>query len=117
VENQNYRNAPAIITGIGLLATFLAILVALLDMRIVNNRIQGLDLLIHGLSGKFLSSVVAVACAHADQRRKRPFPACKAVRGILSMTLRKLLPRLTSTQILLDLHADIVVRVKKSSGN
>jgi hypothetical protein len=30
---------------------------------LANNRIQGLDLLIQGLSGKFLSSVVAVACA------------------------------------------------------
>jgi len=113
VENQNYRNAPAIITGIGLLATFLAILVALLDMRIVNNRIQGLDLLIHGLSGKFLSSVVAVACATLlTSAEKGLFQPVKRCAASLSMTLRKLLPRLTSTQILLDLHADIVEESK-----
>ncbi len=109
VENQNYRNAPAIITGVGLLATFLAILVALLDMRIVNNRIQGLDLLIHGLSGKFLSSVVAVACATLlTGAEKSLFQPVKLYAASLSMTLRRLLPRLSSTQILLDLHADIV---------
>ena len=64
-ENQSYKNAPAIVTGVGLLATFVAILVALLDVQLANNRIQGLDLLIHGLSGKFLSSVVAISCAAA----------------------------------------------------
>ncbi len=64
-HERDYRNASAIITGVGLLATFLAILVALLDVRLAHNRIQGLDLLIQGLSGKFLSSVVAVACATA----------------------------------------------------
>ena len=62
---RDYRNASAIITGVGLLATFLAILVALLDVRLAQNRIQGLDLLVQGLSGKFLSSVVAVARATA----------------------------------------------------
>lgn len=116
IENQNYRNAPAIITGVGLLATFLAILVALLDMRIVNNRIQGLDLLIQGLSGKFLSSVVAVACATwlvgAEKSLFQPVKACAAS---LSMTLRKLLPRLTSAQILLDLHKEITEESKTLS--
>ena len=113
VENQNYRNAPAIITGVGLLATFLAILVALLDMQLVNNKIQGLDLLIHGLSGKFLSSVVAVACATLlVSAEKGLFHPVKARAASLCITLRKLLPRLTSAQILLDLHGEIAEESK-----
>ncbi len=113
VENPNYKNAPAIITGIGLLATFLAILVALLDMRLVNNRIQGLDLLIHGLSGKFLSSVVAVACATALViAEKGLFHPAKRRAASLCLTLRRMLPRLTSAQILLDLHEEIAEESK-----
>ena len=113
VGNQNYKNAPAIITGVGLLATFLAILVALLDMQLINNRIQGLDLLIHGLSGKFLSSVVAVACATLlVSAEKGFFHPVKARATSLCMTLRKLLPRLTSAQILLDLHGEIAEESK-----
>ncbi len=113
LENPNYKNAPSIITGIGLLATFLAILVALLDMRLVNNKIQGLDLLIHGLSGKFLSSVVAVACATALViAEKGLFHPVKTRAASLCLTLRRMLPRLTSAQILLDLHEEIAEESK-----
>lgn len=92
-ESQVYRNASAIITGVGLLATFLAILVALLDVRLANNRIQGLDQLIQGLSGKFLSSVVAVACATAlIFFEKDLFQPVKAHTLALGVTLRGLLP-------------------------
>ncbi|MBA4391694.1 MAG: hypothetical protein C0399_12275 [Syntrophus sp. (in: bacteria)] len=113
LENPNYKNSPSIITGIGLLATFLAILVALLDMRLVNNKIQGLDLLIHGLSGKFLSSVVAVACATALViAEKGLFHPVKTRAASLCLTLRRMLPRLTSAQILLDLHEEIVEESK-----
>ncbi len=108
VENHAYRNAPAIITGVGLLATFLAILVALLDMHLVNNRIQGLDLLIQGLSGKFLSSVVAVACATLLLgAEKHLFSPVRKAASALCITMRRVLPRLTSAQLLLDLKSEI----------
>jgi ABC-type transporter Mla subunit MlaD len=111
--SQGYRNASAIITGVGLLATFLAILVALLDVRLANNRIQGLDLLIQGLSGKFLSSVVAVACATTLVFfEKGLFHPVKVRTLALGATLRGLLPRLTPSQILLDSHKEIVDRLE-----
>ena len=115
--SQGYRNASAIITGVGLLATFLAILVALLDVRLANNRIQGLDLLIHGLSGKFLSSVVAVACATTLVFfEKGLFHPVKVRTLALGATLRNLLPRLTPSQILLDSHQEIVDRLEALRG-
>jgi len=46
---------PGIATGAGLLCTFLAILIALLDVTLENEQFQGLDTLISGLSGKFLA--------------------------------------------------------------
>jgi hypothetical protein len=108
-EGLDYRKASAIITGVGLLATFLAILVALLDVRLTNNRIQGLDLLIQGLSGKFLSSVVAVACATALVFfEKGLFKPVRVRANTLGGTLRSLLPRLTTSQILLDSHKEII---------
>ncbi len=111
--SQGYRNASAIITGVGLLATFLAILVALLDVRLANNRIQGLDLLIQGLSGKFLSSVVAVACATTLLFFEKGLFHPVRVRALaLGATLRHLLPRLTPAQILLDSHKEIVDQLR-----
>ena len=111
--SQGYRNASAIITGVGLLATFLAILVALLDVRLANNRIQGLDLLIQGLSGKFLSSVVAIASATALVFfEKGLFHPVNVRMAALGATLKNLLPRLTPSQILLDSHKEIVNRLE-----
>ncbi len=116
-EGQGYRNASAIITGVGLLTTFLAILVALLDVRLANNRIQGLDLLIQGLSGKFLSSVVAVACATTLVFfEKGLFHPVKVRTLALGATLRNLLPRLTPSQILLDSHKEIVDLLESLRG-
>jgi hypothetical protein len=62
--NQSFFAAvPGMVTGIGLLCTFVAILVALLDVRLVEGQFQGLDNLISGLSGKFLSSIAALFAA------------------------------------------------------
>jgi Mg2+ and Co2+ transporter CorA len=114
---QSYRNASAIITGVGLLATFLAILVALLDVRFANNRIEGLDLLIQGLSGKFLSSVVAVACATTLVFFEKGLFYPVMVRTVaLGTTLRGLLPRLTPSQILLDSHQEVVEHLEALRG-
>ncbi len=108
IDNQPYKTAPTIITGVGLLATFLAILVALLDVKLSNTKVQGLDLLVQGLSGKFLSSVVALACAtllvYAEKGVIRPVR--EAITS-LTVTLRSLLPRLVTVQVLSDLHSEI----------
>ncbi len=113
VDSQSYRTAPTVISGVGLLATFLAILVALLDVKLAQNRVQGLDLLVQGLSGKFLSSVVALSCAtmliYAEKGLSRP---CAAGIASLAATLKGLLPRLVPTQILSDLHREMAAQAK-----
>ena len=50
---------PGAAAGAGLLCTFLAILISLLDVTLENEQFRGLDTLISGLSGKFLSSIAA----------------------------------------------------------
>src|SRR5713226_9034659 len=64
--NVTFYNAfPTLLTGVGLLLTFTAILMALSGVHYdKSNSVQpitGIDQLINGLSGKFLSSVVALS--------------------------------------------------------
>lgn len=55
---------PGLLTGCGLFLTFLAILFALMDVHAgANQAVTGVGQLINGLSGKFLSSVVALFLA------------------------------------------------------
>jgi ABC-type transporter Mla subunit MlaD len=103
-----YVAIPGFVTGLGLLLTFVAILIALLDVRVQENQVVGLEGLVAGLSGKFVSSVVALLLAsifllfersllhRLDESRHRLVGAIDAV-----------VPRRTSVQALTDLHRDI----------
>jgi hypothetical protein len=59
-----YQAVPGILTGLGLLATFISILLALkgLHVSVTNNTetVTGIKELIEGLSGKFVSSIVGL---------------------------------------------------------
>jgi hypothetical protein len=59
-----YQAVPGFLTGLGLLSTFVAILLALtgLHVTVANNTetVTGIKELIEGLSGKFLSSIVGL---------------------------------------------------------
>jgi hypothetical protein len=108
VDTHWLKNTPGIVTSVGLLATFLAILVALVDVRLINNRVQGLDLLIQGLSGKFLSSVVALMCAVIFLAIERYVgKSANSAFSLLVERLDETIPCITSAQILSDLHKDI----------
>ncbi|NOT57065.1 MAG: hypothetical protein HOP18_20890 [Deltaproteobacteria bacterium] len=107
--NRNFHVAfPGILTGTGLLFTFLAILVALLEVRLVDNRVQGLELLIQGLSGKFVSSIAALLAATLFLLVEKPlFYHLTRSRQRLVAAIDDLVPRLSPAQILADLHQDI----------
>jgi hypothetical protein len=64
INRPFFSAIPGIVTGLGLLFTFVAILIALLDVRLTGSKqVEGLDLLIKGLSGKFVSSIAALLAA------------------------------------------------------
>ncbi len=111
IDHAGYRTALFLILGVGLLATFLAILVALPDVRLVQNGVQGLGLLVQGLPGKFLSSVVALACAflliQAKKGLYRPYLDAR-----LSAALKSVLPRLVLAQIMSDLRTDMATQAR-----
>lgn len=55
---------PGWLTAIGLLTTFLAILLGLQGVKVLTNlEVRGIGGLVNGLSGKFFSSIIALGCA------------------------------------------------------
>jgi hypothetical protein len=59
-----YHQFPSLITGGGLLLTFLAILIGLSKLHADGSHIVGIQGLINGLAGKFLTSIVGLLCAN-----------------------------------------------------
>lgn len=59
-----YNHVPAFVTGISLLLTFVALLMGLSHLHADAQGIQGLQGLINGLAGKFLTSIVGLFCAN-----------------------------------------------------
>jgi hypothetical protein len=105
-----YNSLPSVVTSTGLLFTFLAILVALVDVRIdtQTNQIQGLPLLIEGLSGKFVSSIAALLSATIFLLVEKTLAhRLSKVRLQLVSSIDALVPRLSSTRIMADIHCDI----------
>ena len=103
-----YAAIPGIVTGTGLLFTFLAILVALLDVRLADNRVQGLELLIQGLSGKFVSSISALLAATVYLLAEKPLQhSLSQSHQELVGALDELIPLLSPSQILVNLTRDI----------
>ncbi len=103
-----YSSFPGVITGVGLLFTFVAILIALLNVDVVEGQVKGVDLLIRGLSAKFISSIVALTCATVFVLfEKNRFHKIDAVRGKLASLLDKRIPQLSATQVLVDISSSL----------
>jgi hypothetical protein len=110
--NQSFFAAvPGIVTGTGLLCTFLAILVALLEVQLVGGQFQGLDHLVSGLSGKFLSSIVALGASTLFLFAERPLwhRLSQGIRALVA-TVDHLVPYLPPTRLLADVHRDIAAQ-------
>ena len=103
-----FAAVPGIVTGMGLLCTFAAILVALLDVRLVAGQFQGLDTLISALSGKFLSSIAALLAATCflAAERSLSYHLSTSLHHLVT-TLDSLVPRLSPSTILLAMQRDM----------
>lgn len=107
-NKRHFHSIPGIVTGIGLLMTFAAILVGLLDVNIVDNKVHGLENLIGGLSGKFVSSVAALFAATAFViLEKRVFHRLNGVRHELVSSIDSLVPRRSETHLLDEISQNI----------
>ena len=60
-----YQQLPSFLTGVGLMFTFLAILIGLSKLHANGSQIEGIQGLINGLAGKFVTSVIGLTCANS----------------------------------------------------
>ena len=104
-----FNSVPGVLTGVGLLMTFVAILDGLSHVTVAANMdVKGIGGLINGLSGKFVSSIVAVSCAVAFVfverfTYSRPLKAHRLLVRLLSSRFR----RLTDEHLLFELQEEI----------
>jgi hypothetical protein len=117
-----YQAIPAILTGLGLMLTFVSILVALTGLHVNSSNntetVVGIKELIEGLAGKFVSSIIGLALSIAFVLIERKWcerRLSNAYEDLLEATSR-LIPALTATRIQLDVHT-VAARQNESLEN
>jgi DNA-directed RNA polymerase subunit F len=100
-NKRYYDSIPVMVTSIGLLMTFAAILVGLLDVKIEQDKVKGLQSLIGGLSGKFISSVAALLSATVFLfLEKSCFHRLDVLRLSIATAIDSLIPNRTEAHLL-----------------
>jgi len=96
-----YSHLPSLVTGIGLLLTFLALFIGLSKLHADGHEIVGIQGLINGLAGKFLTSIVGLIAANLFTLIEKPmvFRLMNAHHAFLGL-IDKLFPRKTMEQML-----------------
>jgi len=96
-----YRQFPSLVTGIGLLLTFLALFIGLGKLHAEGSEIIGIQGLINGLAGKFLTSIVGLIVANMFMFIEKPLLSrlMKAHHAFLGL-IDQLFPRKTMEQML-----------------
>ncbi|MBI3807889.1 MAG: hypothetical protein HY281_10330 [Nitrospirae bacterium] len=96
-----YSQLPSLVTGIGLLLTFLALFIGLSKLHADGHEIVGIQGLINGLAGKFLTSIVGLIAANLFTLIEKPmvFRLMNAHHAFLGL-IDKLFPRKTMEQML-----------------
>jgi CDP-diacylglycerol pyrophosphatase len=105
-----HESVPGILTSLGLLATFVAILLALAGVAYnpddPAHAVSGIDQLINGLSGKFLSSIIALALSVIFTLLEKKVCDRQLLESYTLLVRRaaNTFPLLTQTRILLDIQ-------------
>ena len=96
-----YSQLPSLVTGIGLLLTFLALFIGLSKLHADGHDIAGIQGLINGLAGKFLTSIVGMIAANLFTLIEKPmvFRLMNEHHSFLSL-IDKLFPCKTMEQML-----------------
>jgi len=96
-----YNQLPSLVTGIGLLLTFLALFIGLSKLHADGQEIVGIQGLINGLAGKFLTSIVGLIAANLFTLIDKPMVSrlMNAHHTFLGL-IDKLFPRKTMEQML-----------------
>ena len=101
-----YRQFPSLVTGLGLLLTFLALFIGLGKLHADGNEILGIQGLINGLAGKFLTSIVGLIVANVFSFMEKPLVAqLQTAHHTFLSLIDQLFPRKTMEQMLEQLTA------------
>ncbi|HBP89946.1 MAG: hypothetical protein KC592_06245 [Nitrospira sp.] len=96
-----YRQFPSLVTGLGLLLTFLALFIGLGKLHADGSEIVGIQGLINGLAGKFLTSIVGLIAANVFTFLEKPLLAkLQAGHHTFLSLIDELFPRKTMEQML-----------------
>jgi hypothetical protein len=115
-----HQAVPGILTALGLLATFVAILMALAgvtyNVRDPIRPVSGIDQLINGLSGKFLSSIIALILSVIFTLFEKKICEQQLQDGYDAMIKRctEVLPFLTQSRILIDIQRLAMARSREA---
>lgn len=111
-----YQQFPSLITGIGLLLTFLALFVGLGKLHAEGSEIVGIQGLINGLAGKFLTSIVGLLVANVFTFLEKPMVArLMQTHHTFLALIDQLFPRKSMEQMLEQLTSGAVQRQSDSS--
>jgi len=96
-----YNQFPSLVTGMGLLLTFLALFIGLGKLHAEGGEIVGIQGLINGLAGKFLTSIVGLMVANLFTLIEKPLVSrlMHAHHDFLGL-IDQLFPRKTMEQML-----------------
>jgi hypothetical protein len=110
-QTSFHQSVPSLLTALGLMATFVAILIALqgvnVQVRGGAETVSGIGTLINGLAGKFLSSIVALLLAvffTVIEKKLCELRLQNAYDALLNQAT-EVIPVLSSTRVLLDMQA------------
>lgn len=103
----SHQAVPGLLTALGLLGTFSALLLGLADLRYTEKAVLGLADLINALSGKFFTSVLALGSSVLFVLVERFFLAASFERLYSRICSRfdSVFPRLRQERILIDIRA------------
>jgi hypothetical protein len=117
-----HQSVPGILTSLGLLATFVAILLALAGVTYNANdpvhAVSGIDQLINGLSGKFLSSIVALLLSVVFTLLEKKVCDRQLLESYDALIRRcgDVFPLLTQTRIMLDIQRIALSRTRQADA-
>jgi len=99
------KASPAILTAMGLLGTFLAILFGLHEVEVLQGgQVTGIEGLINGLAGKFLSSIVALICSiFITVQEKRYYSKLVRICTEIQRSMNRIFPRRSTEKLLIQL--------------
>jgi hypothetical protein len=106
-----HQSVPSLLTALGLMATFVAILIALegltVQVRGGAEIVGGIGSLINGLAGKFLSSIIALLLAviFTVVEKKLCERQLETAYETLLRQAAEVIPELSQARVLLDMHA------------